>query len=99
MSDAQVMEEIMAHLRDIYDSNIPEPSQLLRTQWSTNENSFGAYTFTSVGTEMRHFEDLAAELDQKLFFAGEHTEVDYFSTAHGAYLSGIREADKIIAPQ
>ena len=45
---------------------------------------------------MRHFEDLAETLDDKLFFAGEHTEVDYFSTAHGAYLSGIREADKII---
>jgi monoamine oxidase len=37
------------------------------------------------------------EVNDRLFFAGEHTEADYFSTAHGAYLSGIREADKIIA--
>lgn len=96
MSDAQVIDEIMAHLRDIYGSNIPNPNNFLRTQWNTNENAFGAYSFTAVGTEMRHFEDLAETLDDKLFFAGEHTEVDYFSTAHGAYLSGIREADKII---
>lgn len=97
MTDAQVTSEIMAHLRDMYRTSIPAPAHLLRTRWSTNENSFGAYSYTAVGTEMRHFEDLAEEIDNKLFFGGEHTEVDYFSTAHGAYLSGIREADKIIA--
>lgn len=97
MTDAQVTSEIMAHLRDMYGTSIPAHAHLLRTRWSTNENSFGAYSYTAVGTEMRHFEDLAEEIDNKLFFGGEHTEVDYFSTAHGAYLSGIREADKIIA--
>ena len=96
MSDAQVMDEIMAHLRDIYGDSTPAPTNMLRTKWATNENAYGAYSFTAVGSEMRHFEDLAEAVDDKLFFAGEHTEVDYFSTAHGAYLSGIREADKII---
>lgn len=97
MGDAQIMDEIMGHLRDIYGASIPYPTALLRTKWDTNENAFGAYSFTAIGTEMRHFEDLAEAIDDKLFFAGEHTEVDYFSTAHGAYLSGIREADKILA--
>jgi monoamine oxidase len=87
----------MAHLKDMYGTSIPAPTRMLRTRWNSNENSFGAYSYTAVGTEMRHFQDLAEEIDDKLFFAGEHTEVDYFSTAHGAYLSGIREADKIIA--
>jgi monoamine oxidase len=96
MTDAQVIAEVMAHLRDIYGNNIPDPTDLLRTRWSTNENAFGAYSFTALGTEMRHFEDLAASVNDQLFFAGEHTEVDYFSTAHGAYLSGLREAQKII---
>jgi monoamine oxidase len=96
MTDAQVIEEIMNHLRDIYGSSIPNPTNMLRTKWYTNENAFGSYSYTAVGTEMRHFDDLAAEVSDKLFFAGEHTEADYFSTAHGAYLSGVREADKII---
>lgn len=96
MTDAAIIDEIMAHLRDIYGSNIPNPTNMLRTKWSTNENAYGSYSFTAVETEMRHFEDLAEAINDKLFFAGEHTEVDYFSTAHGAYLSGIREADKII---
>ncbi|MBX7241184.1 MAG: FAD-dependent oxidoreductase [Bacteroidia bacterium] len=96
MTDTQVISEIMVHLKDMYGNSIPNPTNMLRTKWQSNENAFGAYSYTAVGTEMKHFEDLAAEINDKLFFAGEHTEVDYFSTAHGAYLSGIREADKII---
>jgi monoamine oxidase len=96
MSDAQVINEIMLHLKDIYGNNIPNPSNLLRTTWERNENSFGAYSYTAVGTEMEHFEALAEEINDQLFFGGEHTHSDYFSTAHGAYLSGIREANKII---
>lgn len=96
MTDAQVIDAIMLHLKDIYGNNIPNPTNMLRTKWQTNENTFGSYSYTAVGTQMQHFDDLAAEVNNQLFFAGEHTDVDYFSTAHGAYLSGIREADKII---
>lgn len=96
MTDAQIIDEIMAHLRDIYGPAIPNPTSFLRTKWQSNQNSFGSYSYTAVGTEMQHYTDLAKEVNNKLFFAGEHTEADYFSTVHGAYLSGIREADKII---
>lgn len=96
MTDAQIIDEIMLHLKDIYGNGIANPTNMLRTKWQTNENSYGAYSYTAVGTEMQHFDDLAEEVNDKLFFAGEHTEADYFSTVHGAYLSGNREADKII---
>lgn len=96
MTDAEIVHEIMAHLKDMYGSNIPGPTNMLRTKWQGNEYSFGAYSYTAVGTEMRHFDDLAEAVSDRLFFAGEHTEIDYFSTAHGAYLSGIREAGKIL---
>ncbi len=96
MTDAQVIDEIMLHLKDIYGTSIPNPTNLLRTKWQTNENAFGAYSYTAVGTEMQHFNYIAEAVNNKVFFAGEHTEVDYFSTVHGAYLSGLREADKII---
>ncbi len=95
MSDAEVVQEIMTHLRDLYGMGIPNPTNLLRTKWDSNPYSFGAYSFTAVGTEMAHFESLAEAVAGRVFFAGEHTEVDYFSTAHGAYRSGLREADKI----
>jgi monoamine oxidase len=86
----------MLHLKDMYGNSIPNPTQLRRSKWQSNENSFGSYSYTAIETSMQHFEDLAEEVNDKLFFAGEHTEVDYFSTVHGAYLSGLREAAKII---
>lgn len=97
MTDAQIIDEIMVHLRDIYGNTIPNPTNMIRTKWQSNINSYGSYSYTAVGSQIQHFDDLAEEVNDKLFFGGEHTEADYFSTAHGAYLSGIREADKIIA--
>lgn len=41
-------------------------------------------------------DDLAQSVENKLFFAGEATERNYFSTAHGAYLSAIRAAKDIL---
>jgi monoamine oxidase len=96
LSDAQIVGEIMTHLRVMYGNDIPEPTAFARTRWQSNPYSYGGYSFTALQTEMHHFDDLAQDLQKRVFFAGEHTHKEYFSTAHGAYLSGIREADKII---
>jgi monoamine oxidase len=42
-------------------------------------------------------QDLAAAVDQRLFFAGEACSRDDFSTAHGAYRSGVAAAEQTIA--
>jgi hypothetical protein len=45
MTDAQIIGEVMSHLKDIYGTSIPNPTNLLRTKWQTNENAtFGAYS-------------------------------------------------------
>lgn len=98
-SDEQVIAEIMTHLKAMYGNGVPQPKSFQRTRWSSNPNSYGSYSFTKLGMEMQQFDDLAQEVSNLLFFAGEHTHRDYFSTAHGAYLSGLREADKIIGLQ
>ena len=96
MSDAQITTEIMSHLKSIYGNNISSPIQFLRTKWGSNINSFGSYSFATNGSGSLNFDTLSNAVSNKLFFAGEHTERDYRGTVHGAYLSGIREADKII---
>ncbi len=96
LSDNSITETIMSHLKDMYGENIPEPTALLRTKWQTNPYCLGSYSYTSIKTKMEHFDQMAEAEQSKLFFAGEHTDRDYFSTAHGAYLSGIREAKKIM---
>ena len=40
---------------------------------------------------------LAAPVDDRLFFAGEACSLRDFSTAHGAYLTGVAAADQAIA--
>ncbi len=95
MTDAQITAEIMAHLQAIYGTNIPNPTQMLRTKWGKNPNSYGAYSFAGNNTTSADFDTLSHTVLNRLFFAGEHTHRDYRGTVHGAYLSGIREADKI----
>jgi monoamine oxidase len=97
MSDTQIINEVMAQLKTIYGNSIPNPTNMLRTKWGQNINTFGAYSFATNRTTSADFDTMATEINHKLFFAGEHTERDYRGTVHGAYLSGIREADKIIA--
>jgi monoamine oxidase len=97
MNDAQVINEVMAQLKAIYGTGIPNPTNMLRTKWGQNINTFGSYSFASNDTTSADFDTMAKEISNKLFFAGEHTIRDYRGTVHGAYLSGIREADKIIA--
>ncbi|WP_272149259.1 flavin monoamine oxidase family protein [Tenacibaculum aiptasiae] len=96
MSDEEVTQEIMTNLRAIYGPNIPNPTNILRTKWNTNKYAFGSYSFGTNGTTPEYFEAFEESINNKIFFAGEHTIVDYRGTVHGAYLSGIREAKKII---
>jgi monoamine oxidase len=96
MSDNEIINEVMLHLKSIYGNSIPNPTNMLRTKWGQNVNTYGAYSYATNGTTTADFDTLAKEVNNKLFFAGEHTNREYRGTVHGAYLSGIREADKII---
>lgn len=96
MSDNDIINEIMSNLKAIYGNSIPNPINMLRTKWGQNINSYGAYSYATNGTTTADFDTLAEAINNKLFFAGEHTSRDYRGTVHGAYLSGIREAEKII---
>ena len=96
MTNEQIIEEVMLHLKKIYGNNIPYPTHLLRTKWNENPYSFGAYSFVAHGSRSSDFEVFEEPIDNKVFFAGEHTILDYRGTVHGAFLSGLREANKIM---
>ena len=96
MSDSEISAEVMLHLKSIYGNSIPNPSDVFRTKWGQNVHSFGAYSYATNGTTTADFDTLAKAVNNRVFFAGEHTNRAYRGTVHGAYLSGLREADKII---
>ncbi|MEM8501268.1 MAG: FAD-dependent oxidoreductase [Pseudomonadota bacterium] len=98
LSDAEIIAKVMQILRSIYGESIPEPTGSTITRWYQDPNSYGSYSNLPPGSSVSAISDLAQEIDNKLFFAGEATS-EYQSTVHGAYLSGVREAEKIIAVQ
>lgn len=95
-SDAETVASAMKVLRRIFGTSIPDPIDALITRWASDPFALGAYSFNPVGVHPRLRDDLAASLSGRLHFAGEATERAYFSTVHGAYLSGQHAAAAIL---
>ncbi len=69
---------------------------LVASNWARMDRIGGAYSYALPGhTAARGV--LAQPFEQRVFFAGEATSPDDFSTAHGAHDSGVRAADEAIA--
>jgi monoamine oxidase len=69
---------------------------LAASAWDGDEFARGGYSYALPG----HADDravLAAPVDDRLFFAGEACSPYDFSTAHGAYLTGVAAADQALA--
>lgn len=71
-----------------------KPLQLHR--WGMDPHSRGSYSHALPGKAGCRSE-LAAPVEDRLFFAGEACSRSDYSTAHGAYLTGIAAADQAIA--
>jgi monoamine oxidase len=95
-TDQQIVKSAMDTLRVMFGDDIPEPSDYQITRWASDPFSCGSYSFNAVGSTPQLRADLAEPLQQRLFFAGEATHPDYFGTAHGAYLSGLRAAATVL---
>jgi monoamine oxidase len=66
-------------------------SQPAATAWHLDPFARGSYSAARPGHAHRRA-DLAETLGDRLFFAGEACSLDFFSTCHGAHLSGIDAA-------
>ncbi|CAH2047261.1 unnamed protein product, partial [Iphiclides podalirius] len=86
------------------DPFVPEPQKCICTSWKKQPYTRGSYTAIAVGASQSDIESLAQPLfknvhDKKpaLLFAGEHTHSSFYSTVHGAYLSGQSAARRLLA--
>ncbi|HEX6398210.1 MAG TPA: FAD-dependent oxidoreductase, partial [Steroidobacteraceae bacterium] len=69
---------------------------LLASAWGRTVFVGGAYSYAMPGQAGAR-ERLARPFEERLFFAGEATHAEEFSTAHGAHDTGVRAADEVIA--
>jgi monoamine oxidase len=65
-------------------------------RWGLDPFALGAYSYALPGFANCRF-TLAEPVEDRLFFAGEACSTNDFSTAHGAWLTGIAAADQVIA--
>lgn len=81
----------------LFGSNFGKRIKPLRVHgWRTDPFARGSYSFAlpnAAGARAI----LAAPVDNRLFFAGEACSASDFSTAHGAYETGVAAAEAIIA--
>ncbi len=90
---AQAIDEIVALLGSNYRKRL---TPLATSRWAHDPFANGSYSHALPG----HAGDrakLAAPVDNRLFFAGEATSPNFFSTAHGARDSGERAAREAMA--
>lgn len=95
-SDADVIALAMEDLRRAFGNAIPQPTKHLITRWGQDPFTYGSYSYVPYCSWGDEYDHMAIRIEDRIFFAGEATNRQYPGTTHGAYLSGIREADRII---
>ena len=68
---------------------------IAESAWARDPFALGSYSYGNPGAHAMRAK-LAAPLEQRLFFAGEHCSEADFSTAHGAYRTGVKAAEDAI---
>ncbi|XP_022867797.1 probable polyamine oxidase 5 [Olea europaea var. sylvestris] len=89
----------------------PKFDKVLRTKWGTDPLFLGSYSYVAVGSSGDDLDTLAEPLPKtvticsdssssssplQILFAGEATHRTHYSTTHGAYFSGLREANRLL---
>ncbi|CAO2837043.1 unnamed protein product [Amaranthus hypochondriacus] len=82
---------------------------VLKSKWGTDPLFLGSYSYVAVGSSGDDFDSLAQPLPTltpedsshycpplQILFAGEATHRTHYSTTHGAYFSGLREANRLL---
>lgn len=87
--------------------SLPPIVNVDRTQWGLNPWTRGSYSFLSKASSGSDFDILALPLPcesvgskevpaLQLLFAGEATHRQFYGTVHGAYMTGVREAARLL---
>uniref|UniRef100_A0A8C6PSP2 Lysine demethylase 1B n=1 Tax=Nothobranchius furzeri TaxID=105023 RepID=A0A8C6PSP2_NOTFU len=98
LEDKQVVDECMKVLRELFtEQEVPEPSSYFVTHWNKDPWSQMSYSFVKTGGSGEAYDVLAEDVQGKVFFAGEATNRHFPQTVTGAYLSGVREASKMVS--
>jgi monoamine oxidase len=93
-SEDELLRRALESVRSIL-GNIEDPQAFRVHDWQADPHARGGYSYVKVGgTGAR--EELAAPLEETLYFAGEATDTEQSGTVGGALASGLRAAKEIL---
>jgi hypothetical protein len=100
-TDEQVSTQALEMLSQALGFTYSDVDQVLvkgiMTRWAKDPFALGSYTFMKVGVDSgAMMDEYSKSVEDTLFFAGEGSIRENYATVHGAYLSGLREAEKIL---
>ncbi|KAK7411939.1 hypothetical protein VNO78_03384 [Psophocarpus tetragonolobus] len=93
---------------EISHQNEVKFSKVLKSKWGTDPLFLGSYSYVAVGSSGDDLDTMAQPLPKdsscqpsascplQVLFAGEATHRTHYSTTHGAYFSGLREANRLL---
>jgi monoamine oxidase len=93
-TDEEVLAEAMAVLRRLF-AEVPEPAAFRFTRWLSDPWAAGSYSYPALGSPPADRTAYAQPLADRVFFAGEATELGDYGTVHAALRSGERAAEAI----
>ena len=96
MADQNLLKDALEVLSNIWKDDLSDVAAIMRTNWLEDPFSFGAYSFPKPDNSEEDFENLSEPLNGRIYFCGEHTNLRFLATTHGALMSGIRVADQIL---
>ncbi|KMQ50999.1 amine oxidase [Chitinispirillum alkaliphilum] len=95
LENQQLKNSMLTTLELIMGEINETPNHVAISRWSQNPLTRGSYSFVPVNANHSDYSTLAQPFGT-ILFAGEATSSEYPGTVHGAYLSGVREAQRII---
>lgn len=104
LPEEEVRESITNLVRTFTGNDTITPKRILCSRWFTDPWTYGSYCHPAIGCTAKDLKNmmeplpLQETLSQPLqvLFAGEATHPCFYSTVHGAIITGWREADRLI---
>lgn len=96
LSDKEVEKRVVGKLKKLFGNAVGTPTDCIVTRWGSDPLSLGSYSHLKQGGSLRDHDLCGQPVGKSVFFCGEHTSLNRFGYADGAYVSGQREAKRII---
>ena len=96
LSDAEIEAVALDALSEAFGASVRKRVvKTLRTHWASDPFTLGGYSHARPGRAQSRLM-FGEPLGDRIVLAGEHCSIPFFSTVHGAHLSGIAAAEKAL---